>query len=74
MVKVMAKKDSIQTEVKKLRAKVDDLKRKVGPKLEEGKEFLMHEEKEAEKYIKANPIKAVGVAFAVGFFLGRLSK
>jgi ElaB/YqjD/DUF883 family membrane-anchored ribosome-binding protein len=32
----------------------------------------MKEEKEIEQYIKKNPFKAVGVAFIVGFFMGRI--
>lgn len=70
----MPKKDRLQEEVQVLRSKVDSLKRQVGPKLKEGKEFLMKEEKEVEKYVRANPMKSVGVAFALGFLLGRMSK
>ena len=70
----MAKNDRIQIEVKKLKAKVEELKRKAGPKIEEGKQFVLKEEQEVEKYIRTNPMKSVGVAFAVGFLIGRMGK
>ena len=66
---------------KKMQALEKDLKKKekkysktIKAKAQEGMELFEHEEKEVEKYIKENPMKAVGVAFAVGFLLGKLSK
>ena len=44
----------------------------LGGGAEKGKNLLMKEEKDIEQYIKKNPFKAVGVAFMVGFLMGRI--
>ena len=41
-------------------------------KFEEGREFVVKEEKEVEIYIKKNPMKSVAVAFMVGLFIGKM--
>jgi len=39
-----------------------------------GKDALDHEVDEVERFVRREPLKAVGVAFAVGLMLGRMMR
>ncbi len=67
-------KQIIEEDVELLKKKVNELKNQAGPKIAQGKQFVEKEEKEVEAYIRANPLKSVALAFALGLLLGKLSK
>lgn len=46
---------------------------RVRSSLEDGRERLIAAEAQAEKQIAAHPMQSVGVAFGVGFLVGRLA-
>ncbi|MFH2106163.1 MAG: DUF883 C-terminal domain-containing protein [Candidatus Micrarchaeota archaeon] len=65
---------NLDTEIDKVKKKVVELEKKLDLKVSEGKTLVRSKEHDVEQYVKTNPMQAVGIAFALGFFLGKLSK
>jgi ElaB/YqjD/DUF883 family membrane-anchored ribosome-binding protein len=69
---------AIELNVDQMKRRIMELEKRVASnvsgKIEHGREVVMEKEHDVEEYIKAHPMKSVGVAFMVGFMLGKATK
>ena len=77
----MAKKKTkkkIPNVAKMIKEKEMDIEAEVRKRMKsasyKGKDALEHEAEEVERFVRKEPLKAVGVAFAVGFLLGKMMR
>ncbi len=68
------KKLNLDNELERMKRKVVELEKKLEIKLDAGKAFVIEKEHDVEEYVKDNPMQSIGIAFGVGFLLGKFSR
>jgi|GEM_PF-7124438 len=78
MAKKKKSKKKMPNVAKMIKEKEDEIESEVRKGVRaasyKGKDALEHEAEEVERFVRKEPLKAVGVAFAVGFLLGKMMR
>ncbi|MFH2106165.1 MAG: hypothetical protein ABII22_02815 [Candidatus Micrarchaeota archaeon] len=69
---------AVDLNAEQMKRRIIDLEKKlasnVSSRVAHGREVVMEREHDVEEYVKAHPMKSVGIAFMVGFMLGKATK